>query len=189
MPPTPPLRTLILGGCRSGKSAEAELRAGTHRQVLYVATGGHDPTDPEWAARIATHQARRPPHWRTVHTRDLAGVLTDTGHHADVILVDSLTAWLADALDRAGAWDDAADPVRVAALLRSDIDVVTTAWRNATVPIVMVSDEVGSGIVPDTVSGRRFRDELGRLNIAMGKSADVAVLVVAGHVVPLTPAL
>ncbi len=118
-----PWRVLVLGGAGSGKSAEAELRLAAEPEVTYVATGRTDPADPEWTARITAHQARRPSWWHTLETTDLAGVLTGarsggpgTGHGA--VLVDSVTAWLAAAMDDCGVWAaagaDGAAPERAA---------------------------------------------------------------------------
>ena len=161
------MRTLILGGARSGKSAEAERRLAAVPDVLYVATGGDRPDDPEWAERIAAHRARRPAGWRTLETEDLPTVLTQA---KGSVLVDCLTLWLTGVMDRCGAWDDdrwRAGPARRE--LAGEIDRLAAAW----------------GVVPATVSGRRFQDELGRLNQRIAVLADEVVLVVAGRVLPL----
>jgi adenosylcobinamide kinase / adenosylcobinamide-phosphate guanylyltransferase len=175
----PGRRVLVLGGARSGKSAAAERRLGRVTPVTYVATSGRRPDDPEWAERVAAHRAARPEHWRTVETTDLVGVLTQA---TGPILVDCLTLWLAAVMDEAGAWSDedwyhGAAPARVA----SRIDDLVDSWAAATVPLVGVSNETGLGIVPDTASGRRFRDELGWLNQRIAAASDEVVLVVAGR--------
>ena len=181
----------MLGGAGSGKSAEAELRLAAEPEVTYVATGRTDPADPEWTARITAHQARRPSWWHTLETTDLAGVLTGarsggpgTGHGA--VLVDSVTAWLAAAMDDCGVWAaagaDGAAPERAgpAARLAERTDALVAAWRQAAGYVVAVSDETGLGVVPDTRAGRLFRDELGRLNQRLAAEADEFTVVVAG---------
>jgi adenosylcobinamide kinase / adenosylcobinamide-phosphate guanylyltransferase len=184
---------LVLGGAGSGKSAEAELRLAAEPEVTYVATGRTDPADPEWTARITAHQARRPAWWHTLETTDLAGVLTGARSGArsgapaaarGAVLVDSVTAWLAAAMDDCGAWDtdgagaDGADP---AARLAERTDALVAAWRQAAGYVVAVSDETGLGVVPGTRAGRLFRDELGRLNQRLAAEADEFTVIVAGR--------
>jgi adenosylcobinamide kinase/adenosylcobinamide-phosphate guanylyltransferase len=190
-----PWRVLVLGGAGSGKSAEAELRLAAEPEVTYVATGRTDPADPEWTARIAAHQARRPPWWHTLETTDLAGVLTGPrsggpGAGRGAVLVDSVTAWLAAAMDDCGVWEaavadgtDGAAPERAgpAARLAERTDALVAAWRQAAGYVVAVSDETGLGVVPDTRAGRLFRDELGRLNQRLAAEADEFTVVVAGR--------
>nr|WP_208415750.1 bifunctional adenosylcobinamide kinase/adenosylcobinamide-phosphate guanylyltransferase [Saccharomonospora amisosensis] len=173
-------RVLILGGVRSGKSRYAEQLMVGYNHVVYIA-GGLPPTDddPEWAARVAAHRARRPPHWRTVETADLAGTLRST---TTPMLVDCLGTWLSRVLDEVGAWQQEQGwQQRVDERLRDFVD----AWRTTTVPIVAVSNEVGSGVVPATVSGRIFRDVLGALNTAVAAESHSVRLVVAGRVLRL----
>ena len=93
---------LVLGGARSGKSERAELRLAGEPEVTYVATGRHGADDPDWAARVAAHRARRPPWWRTAETTDLAGLL---GTARGALLIDGIGTWLAAALDECGAWE------------------------------------------------------------------------------------
>jgi adenosylcobinamide kinase / adenosylcobinamide-phosphate guanylyltransferase len=183
---------LVLGGAGSGKSAEAELRLAAEPEVTYVATGRTDPADPEWTARITAHQARRPSWWHTLETTDLAGVLTgarsgEPGAGRGAVLVDSVTAWLAAAMDDCGVWEaagtDGAAPERAgpAARLAERTDALVAAWRQAAGYVVAVSDETGLGVVPDTRAGRLFRDELGRLNQRLAAEADEFTVVVAGR--------
>jgi adenosylcobinamide kinase/adenosylcobinamide-phosphate guanylyltransferase len=181
-----PWRALVLGGARSGKSAEAELRLAGEPEVTYVATAGPVKAgDAEWAARVGAHQARRPHWWRTVETTEtteLARVLrADTGG----VLVDSIGGWLAAVLEEAGAWRRPPDDRQVASHLAARIGELASAWRHTRGHIVAVSDEAGSGVVPATESGRRFRDELGSLNQLLAAQSDEAVLVVAGRVLSL----
>lgn len=155
----PPRRVLVLGGARSGKSVEAERRLAAEPAVTYVATGLVD-GDQEWAARVAAHRARRPAAWRTVETADLVPLLRDP---PGPLLVDCLTLWLTAHLD---------DPAAV--------DALVAAWRATPARVVAVSNEVGGGVVPDTVSGRRFRDALGTLNARIAAGSDEVWLLTAG---------
>jgi adenosylcobinamide kinase / adenosylcobinamide-phosphate guanylyltransferase len=164
----------VLGGARSGKSHYAEsLLQGTD-VVDYVACGGAPGDDDEWADRIELHRSRRPATWRTVETLDLPGVL---GRPGPPVLVDCLPTWLAGTMDECGAWaDEPGADVRLAAA----VDAVVAAWSGTARCVVGVSNEVGSGIVPATPSGRRFRDELGVLNARIAAASDRVVLVTAG---------
>ena len=181
--PRPPRRTLVLGGARSGKSLEAERRLAAHPDVVYVATGGGAEGDPEWAERLAAHRARRPAGWRTAETGDPVPLLAAADPAP--LLIDCLTLWLSRVMDEVGAWDDdtwrrtgqRALAERVAAL----VDAVRTTSRT----VVAVSNEAGWGVVPATPAGRRFRDELGRLNRAVAAECEEVLLVVAGTALPL----
>lgn len=172
-PPDLPHRTLVLGGARSGKSTHAESLLAAEPTVRYAATGGVREGDAEWAARVAAHRARRPAGWRTVETTDLVPLLAEPGP----LLVDCLSLWLTAVLDEAGAWDG--HPAALAEVRRR-VDQLVAAWRSAPGPVVAVSNEVGSGVVPATASGRMFRDELGRLNARVAAQSDDVVLLVAG---------
>ncbi|HET7254406.1 MAG TPA: bifunctional adenosylcobinamide kinase/adenosylcobinamide-phosphate guanylyltransferase [Xanthobacteraceae bacterium] len=161
--------TLVLGGARSGKSRYAEsLVTALPPPWLYVATA--EAGDSEMVARVAAHQARRGPSWTTIETpRNVAETL---GTHADTpTLVDCLTLWLSNVM-LADADVDA------------EIEQLDEALARAAAPIVLVANEVGFGIVPDSALGRRFRDLQGLLNQRIAARADRVVLVVAG--VPLT---
>ncbi|MFI1719991.1 bifunctional adenosylcobinamide kinase/adenosylcobinamide-phosphate guanylyltransferase [Streptomyces sp. NPDC020489] len=180
--PDVPRRTLVLGGARSGKSVEAERRLEAFADVLYVATGGTRDGDGEWAARVSAHRDRRPGSWRTTETCDLVPLLADDG---PPLLVDCLSLWLTDAMDAVGAWDDAEWAGGGERALRERVRELTRAVRATRRTVVAVSNEVGSGIVPATASGRRYRDELGRLNAAFADECEQVVLVVAGQAVVL----
>lgn len=186
--PTPPRRTLLLGGARSGKSHEAERMLAATADVEYVATGGARDGDAEWAERVALHRARRPATWTTVETLDVAKLLQSPGSSA--VLVDCLSLWLAGVLDAAGVWDSAPGSLgRGQSLARVDVEVaaLVDAVRRTTRTVVLVSNEVGSGVVPEHESGRLYRDLLGRLNARVAAECDAVSLVVAGTVLPLTP--
>ncbi|GAB2740548.1 bifunctional adenosylcobinamide kinase/adenosylcobinamide-phosphate guanylyltransferase [Streptomyces bullii] len=180
--PDVPRRTLVLGGARSGKSVEAERRLESFPDVLYVATGGSRNGDTEWAARVSAHRERRPGSWQTVETCDLVPLLKDDG---PPLLIDCLSLWLTDAMDAAGAWDDAEWAGGGERVLRERVRELTEAVRATRRTVVAVSNEVGSGIVPATASGRRYRDELGRLNTAFADECEHVLLVVAGQAVAL----
>jgi adenosylcobinamide kinase/adenosylcobinamide-phosphate guanylyltransferase len=167
-------RVLILGGARSGKSAHAEALLRDEPLVDYVATAHHDPADAEWAERIARHRERRPQHWNTVETSDLAAMLAVPGGAA---LVDSITAWLTVVMDAVDAWSDSE---RARDELSQELDRTVGAWAATARRVIAVSDEVGSGVVPDTTSGRMFRDALGLLNQRLAAGADEVWLVTAG---------
>jgi adenosylcobinamide kinase/adenosylcobinamide-phosphate guanylyltransferase len=159
----------VLGGARSGKSRYAEsLMTALPPPWLYVATA--EAGDSEMVARVAAHQARRGPSWTTIETpRNVAETL---GTHADTpTLVDCLTLWLSNVM-LADADVDA------------EIEQLDEALARAAAPIVLVANEVGFGIVPDSALGRRFRDLQGLLNQRIAARADRVVLVVAG--LPLT---
>ncbi|MFE0582582.1 bifunctional adenosylcobinamide kinase/adenosylcobinamide-phosphate guanylyltransferase [Streptomyces sp. NPDC058892] len=176
--PDLPRRTLVLGGARSGKSVEAERRLEGFPEVVYVATGGTRDGDAEWARRIGLHRERRPASWRTVETCELVGLLAEDG---PPLLIDCLALWLTDAMDRAGAWDDEVWAEHGRRELGERTAALVAAVRATGRQVVLVSNEVGSGVVPATASGRRFRDELGRLNAAVAGECEHVLLVVAGQ--------
>jgi adenosylcobinamide kinase/adenosylcobinamide-phosphate guanylyltransferase len=175
----PPRRTLLLGGSRSGKSAEAELRLAAEPEVTYVATGPSGRDDPEWRARIARHRDRRPAHWDTVETTDLTGALRTA---RTPLLVDGIGTWLTAVLDECGAWEP-----REGAWERvgERCAELVAAWRQVAARVVVVSDEVGLGVVPATAAGRRFRDAIGALNQRLAAESEEVALVVAGRLLPL----
>lgn len=180
--PDIPRRTLVTGGARSGKSLEAERRLETFPEVLYVATSGHREGDAEWAGRVSLHRERRPASWRTSETCDLVPVLAEDG---PPVLIDCLSLWLTDAMDRVGAWDDATWASDGERALHERVAELVAAVRQTTRTVVAVTNEVGSGVVPATASGRRFRDELGRLNAAFAAECEHVLLVVAGQALVL----
>ena len=168
-------RVLVVGGQRSGKSRYAErLVAASGLAPLYlaVATAG----DGEMADRIATHRARRGAGWRTVEEPlDVPGVLRRDATPQTVVLVECLTLWLSNLM---GAGRDVED--ETAKLL--------DALGGVRGPVVMVSNEVGAGIVPDNALARRYADALGTLNQQVATIADRVVLVAAGQPLVLKPA-
>ncbi|MCG5432685.1 bifunctional adenosylcobinamide kinase/adenosylcobinamide-phosphate guanylyltransferase [Mycobacterium sp. MYCO198283] len=182
------MRTLVLGGIRSGKSRWAETAAasavGVDSPVRYLATGWcPDPgTDASWEERVHAHRLRRPAHWCTVETTGVPQQLRDAPGVAT--LVDDVGGWLTAAFDRRVAWDDDA---RTAAV-RADADDFVAAVTAFASPLVLVSPEVGLSVVPAFRAGRRFADELGALNQRLAAICDRVVLVVAGIPVPIKDA-
>jgi adenosyl cobinamide kinase/adenosyl cobinamide phosphate guanylyltransferase len=169
-----PKLTLVLGGARSGKSRYAESLISTLPSPwLYVATA--EAGDEEMTARISTHRARRGPDWRTIEApRHLVAALQKAGTMP--VVVDCLTLWLSN-------------------LMLADIDIeeetayLERALAAAAAPVVLVANEVGSGIVPDHPLGRKFRDLQGMLNQRIAARADHVVLMVAGLPLALKGAL
>ncbi len=162
-----PHLTLVLGGARSGKSVHAEaLLAALPPPWAYLATYVPYGADPEMDARIAEHRARRGDNWQD-HEAGAALPATLLRVAGMPALVDCLTLWLAGLMT--GGGDTA---VETEALVRA------LAGREA--PTVLVANEVGLGIVPETRLGREFRDTAGRLNQRMARLADRVTLMVAG---------
>lgn len=168
MPPV----TFVLGGARSGKSRYAEgLVESVAGDLLYIATA--EVRDHEMARRIATHRERRGPRWRTLEAPrslpDDLGAILSGSQHASVggILVDCLSLWLTNLM-----------------LAEMDIDEASAALLNLLAaprcPVVLVANEVGLGIVPQTELGRRFRDNAGLLNQKVAALASRVVFVAAG---------
>jgi adenosyl cobinamide kinase/adenosyl cobinamide phosphate guanylyltransferase len=172
-------RTLVLGGTRSGKSGYAERLLPADEPVRYLATARLDPDDPEWTARIDTHRSRRPAGWRTEEDPDLAAALRSAAPD-EWLLVDDLATWLTGRLDDAGAWAAASG----GELIADGVAELVEAVSGCPARVVLVSAEVGLGVVPGTRSGRLFRDELGALNARLAEVCDAVVLLVAG--LPLT---
>ncbi|MCX8085457.1 MAG: bifunctional adenosylcobinamide kinase/adenosylcobinamide-phosphate guanylyltransferase [Rhodocyclaceae bacterium] len=156
---------LILGGARSGKSAYAERQAkDSGLAVVYVATA--EPLDEEMAARIARHRADRPQAWRTVEDPlALAPALLRDANARRCLVVDCLTLWLSNVLIHGR---------------EEEIEKLVETLPQLPGRILLVSNEVGFGIVPENALARRFRDEQGRLNQQIARLADDVTLVVAG---------
>ena len=165
------MREFILGGARSGKSALAETRAReSGLDVTYVATA--EAHDDEMVDRIRQHRDRRPDHWRTVEAPvTLAAALEREAGDDRLLLVDCLTLWLGNLIDDADA------------LARERADLLDRLPRLPGT-IVLVSNEVGLGIVPDNALARRFRDEAGWLHQSVAGLCERVTFVAAG--LPLT---
>jgi adenosylcobinamide kinase/adenosylcobinamide-phosphate guanylyltransferase len=174
--------TLILGGARSGKSSYAErlaLELGG-QDVLYIATA--QAFDDEMRARIAAHRAARPAGWRTLEAPSLASAqLAEATQGARVVLLDCMTLLASNAILALG--DEPADQAADAAVEREVAALLAARHAHDTVWIV-VSNEVGMGLVPPYPLGRVYRDALGRANQRLAAAADRVLLMVAG--LPLT---
>ncbi|GBG37218.1 bifunctional adenosylcobinamide kinase/adenosylcobinamide-phosphate guanylyltransferase [Mycobacterium montefiorense] len=173
------MRTLVLGGIRSGKSRWAEEAIATSllpgQPVRYLASGRSYQADTDWSQRIAKHRDRRPTHWSTVETQDLT---TELRQSPDTpTLVDDLGAWLTGTLDRHQAWEDGS--------IATPVEAMIGAVGAFEATLVLVSPEVGLTVVPATASGRRFADELGSLNQRVAALCERVVLVVAGQPVSI----
>jgi adenosylcobinamide kinase / adenosylcobinamide-phosphate guanylyltransferase len=169
-----PKITLVLGGARSGKSEIAEaLAASAEPPVTYLATARID-LDPEWSERVALHRARRPASWRTVEVVETAGgdLVEALVESAGTVLVDSLGSWVAGS-----------------PCFEVDIDGLVAVLRARTARTILVAEEVGLGVHPSTQAGGRFRDALGRANRRVAAISDEVLLVVAGCVLRLDPAV
>jgi adenosylcobinamide kinase/adenosylcobinamide-phosphate guanylyltransferase len=159
--------TLVLGGARSGKSRYAErLVEGAGVAGTYCATA--EAGDAEMAARIAEHRTRRGRFWRTVEAPlALAETIAAEAAPDRPLLVDCLTLWLSNVLLTGKALD-------------REFGRLSAALREAAGPVVLVANEVGLGLVPETPLGREFRDAAGRLNQEMARLADRVVFIAAG---------
>ncbi len=188
---------LILGGARSGKSAEA-VRIAKERaqeQVLFVATA--EPGDDEMRLRIEKHRAERPVHWRTLEApRNVGQAIAGQSHTFATIVVDCLTLLVSNLLV------DSPDPYAEAVRLEVDREIAAILKAANDMPdasrLIVVSNEVGTGMAPLTPLGRAFRDLVGHANQTLAAAADSAVLMVAGlplvlkdgeprHPVPVRP--
>lgn len=168
-------RVLVTGGVRSGKSRHAESLLADSPSVTYVAPGPAQ-DDADWADRIAAHRARRPASWTTLETGDLAAALRTPGP----VLVDCLGTWLTRLVDDAALWE--APSALVTAHVGEHLSLAIEALGP---DVVLVTNEVGLGVVPEHRSGRLFRDLLGTVNQAFGATCDEVHLVVAGRVLRL----
>ncbi|MEM7329177.1 MAG: bifunctional adenosylcobinamide kinase/adenosylcobinamide-phosphate guanylyltransferase [Pseudomonadota bacterium] len=158
---------LILGGARSGKSRRAlALAESIGSERAYIATA--EALDDEMKARIAQHQRERGADWSVYETPlDLVGILQNLPSHTDVCLVDCLTLWLSNLMHHER--DIGAESERLC-----------RAVQGLPIPIVLVSNEVGLGLVPETPLGREFRDAQGRLNQTLAATCDRVEFVAAG---------
>lgn len=165
---------LVTGAASSGKSEWAEfLATQTQPNIIYVATAKVDLSDPEWSAKIAKHQQRRPKTWQTVVAQtDLTSVIT-AAKPADCLLVDSLGTWITNLLS-----EDQKEWQR-----RSESFL--NALKQTESRIILVGEETGWGVVPAYEMGRIFRDRLGKLIRQVGAFADPVYLVTGGHAMNL----
>ena len=165
--------TLILGGARSGKSSYAEkLAKDSGLPVTYIATA--QIYDDEFEARVQHHKDRRPKHWQLIETPHyLAAALQDNNHASAVVIVDCLTLWLAQCICADCAPPEGVDWVQERAAFLTQLPTLHGT-------IILVSNEVGMGIVPLGEINRQFQDEQGRLNQAVAALADEVFFIAAG---------
>lgn len=175
------MKILVTGGVRSGKSSHAEQLLADVPAVTYVAAGPTelDDPDPDWAARLSAHRDRRPATWTTAESVDLATTVDAT---TDAVLIDCLGTWLTRLIDRDDLWEAPIDHVSDV-IGRATAELVASLDRAA--PIVLVTNEVGLGVVPSHRSGRMFRDLLGTVNREVAAACDDVHLVIAGRVLVL----
>ena len=163
----------IVGGARSGKSSLAEWLAGQYQGVLFVATA--EPLDEDMERRIARHKASRPHGWRTLEEPvDLASSLQGIDDQYEVCLVDCLTVWVSNLLLRMVDTVDVEDTIAGAA------EHLLEVYERSPASWIVVSNEVGLGVVPPTSLGRRYRDALGRVNQLVATRADRVYFMVSG---------
>ncbi|MBM4300582.1 MAG: bifunctional adenosylcobinamide kinase/adenosylcobinamide-phosphate guanylyltransferase [Deltaproteobacteria bacterium] len=162
---------LVLGGARSGKSRYGlGLAARCPAPRLFLATG--EPRDAEMEARIEAHQRERGSDWATREVPlELAAALNDAQDHYGVIVVDCLTMWVSNLLLREGASQGS---------IQTACEHLLETLAKTAAPVVLISNEVGWGIVPDNPLARKFRDQAGWLHQRLAQVADLVVLVVAG---------
>jgi adenosylcobinamide kinase/adenosylcobinamide-phosphate guanylyltransferase len=158
--------TLVLGGVRSGKSHYAQQLGERAARVVFVATATVG--DDEMQRKVERHQSSRPPHWQTVEEPlRLAGAIARYGPSCDLMIIDCLTFFAANLLD--AEHDE-----------QGAVEALCSALKAPPCSIVLVSNEVGSGVVPAYPSGRRFRDLLGEMNQSVASVASNVLLLVAG---------
>jgi adenosylcobinamide kinase / adenosylcobinamide-phosphate guanylyltransferase len=168
--------TLITGGCRSGKSRQALVLGEqcTGRRNLFVATC--QPHDAEMVARIARHQQERGRHWETVEAPlTLDTVIADHGPGSDVLLIDCLTLWISNLMAVHPGDEE----------ISHAVDRLYQAVIAPPCPIILVTNEVGAGIVPGNPMARRFRDLAGWCNQRMAEACQRVIWMVAGIAVPI----
>ncbi len=158
---------LILGGARSGKSTRAqELAASLGQEVVFVATYMNDPKDSEMQRRIRAHQAQRPKNWITIENRfNLLDIFSE--YKMKVVLLDCLTLWLSYQMGKGISEKDS-------------LKELENALKQAPSKLIIVSNEVGWSLVPETEAGRNFRDWVGRANQLVASHAHTVELMVAG---------
>ncbi|MFA7249003.1 MAG: bifunctional adenosylcobinamide kinase/adenosylcobinamide-phosphate guanylyltransferase [Dehalococcoidia bacterium] len=179
--------TLVTGGARSGKSAFAEaLAARAGRPVTYIAT--LEPLDEEMRLRVDRHRARRPTAWRTIEAGSNLADAVHAASGADAILIDCIAVWTSNRLLGLQDEEPAAPALdRLEDQLAGDVSALLDALGARSGPAIVVTNEVGDGLVPPYALGRAYRDLLGRVNQQLSRAAQHAYLVVAGRPLPLPP--
>lgn len=169
---------LVVGGVRSGKSHWAQEFAARGRTVTFIATA--EALDDEMRCRIARHQAERPANWTTVEAPiHLPDAITSAGQQSEMLLVDCLTLWVSNLLTSEQGDREC---------IMAHADRLCEVLRSTPASVVLVSNEVGSGLVPDNEVGRLYRDLLGEVNQRVARVADKVLLLVAGYPLVVKPA-
>nr|WP_211186006.1 bifunctional adenosylcobinamide kinase/adenosylcobinamide-phosphate guanylyltransferase [Brenneria salicis] len=172
---------MITGGARSGKSALAEKLAAGHERVLYIATSLA--TDDEMAERVRIHRISRPAHWRTWEGyRDVGAVIMQQVAADEAVIVECITTLITNLLfDQAGDTPpEQMDFPAIEAAIQQQIDALIAACLECSSPILLVTNELGMGIVPENRLARHFRDIAGRVNQRLAAAAESVYLVVSG---------
>jgi adenosylcobinamide kinase/adenosylcobinamide-phosphate guanylyltransferase len=170
--------TLVLGGVRSGKSRFAQRLAERSARVTFVATAERR-DDEEMRLKIERHRADRPGHWATIEEPlQLSKAIAEAEQNSDTILIDCLTLYAANLMEAHGENESQ---------VRLRVDALCETLRTAACNVILVSNEVGGGVVPEYASGRRFRDIVGEINQRVAAVADTVVLMIAGLPLTLKP--
>jgi adenosylcobinamide kinase/adenosylcobinamide-phosphate guanylyltransferase len=169
--------TLVLGGARSGKSQHAqEMAAGRVQSVLYVATA--EPGDEDMATRISRHRSSRPSHWLTLEAQTRVGpAILAFPDHFDLLLLDCLTLLASNVI---APLPEPANEETATRALDQELDDLVAAYRAGQASWIVVSNEVGLGLVPPYPLGRAYRDALGRSNQRLASLADEVIFMIAG---------
>ncbi len=177
--------TLILGGARSGKSTYAEkLAAQSGGRVLYIATA--QALDPEMADRIEKHKEQRPDSWQTMEIpHGVADVLKERQTQADLVLLDCLTMLISNLILTVTDEEFEPDEDRAVQVVDAEIEALVAFINQSDAEWIVVSNEVGMGLVPPYPLGRVYRDLLGWTNRKVASAADEVYLLVAGMLLPL----
>jgi len=175
---------LIIGGARSGKSTYAQqLAQNNSGKVAFIATA--EALDAEMAKRITDHQKSRPPEWITIEApTDVGRKITEANVEVDIVIVDCLTLLASNTLMKA-IRNDQVDEIQLETLLKHEFSEIIAAVNRANALWIIVTNEVGLGIVPDDPMSRLYRDALGRLNQWMASAANEVIFMVAGIPIPI----
>ena len=163
--------TFIVGGARSGKSTYALGLAEKSKNVAFIATCAYADSDPEMVRRIELHKKERPSHWETFEgSKNIASLLNEIGSRFDVVLVDCLTLFISGML--VGTVEEG--------VIENQAQEMIHAVKKIKAGVIVVSNEVGLGVVPEYPLGRQFRDLSGRINQLMAREADEVFFMVSG---------
>jgi adenosylcobinamide kinase/adenosylcobinamide-phosphate guanylyltransferase len=167
--------TLVIGGCRSGKSSHALHLADSMGNIRKFFLATCIPQDDEMHQRVSRHRAERGADWIAVESPILLSeAIQNFGPRADVLLVDCLTLWVSNLMMAPAEPDAPANP------LTAQTNLLIESLRTAACPVILVSNEVGAGIVPDNALAREFRDSMGQVNQRIAACVDQVIWMVAG---------